>query len=76
MAHHKNKTKETVGDRIFLAGVYLFLIVILLIVLLPLLNIVSSSFSDPRAVVSGNVWLFPVDFTLEGTELFSGTRIF
>ena len=36
--------------------------------LLPLLYIVASSFSDPLAVSSGRVTLWPVDFTLEGYE--------
>jgi len=58
--------RESQGDRLFMFGIYLFLTVVLLIVLLPLLYIFSSSFSSPQAVVSGKVWLFPVDFTLEG----------
>jgi len=37
----------------------------LLIVLFPIMNIVSSAFSDPKAVTAGKVWLFPVDFSLE-----------
>ncbi|GIQ65563.1 sugar ABC transporter permease [Paenibacillus cisolokensis] len=36
----------------------------MLAVLYPLVYIVSSSFSSPRAVVSGQVWLFPVEFSL------------
>lgn len=58
--------RESVGDRIFLLGVYLFLAVVLLIVLYPLVYVVSSSFSSPLAVSSGRVWLWPVDFTLKG----------
>ncbi|WP_373460384.1 carbohydrate ABC transporter permease [Paenibacillus sp. V4I7] len=44
----------------------MLLTVVLIIVLFPLIFIISSSFSSPQAVVSGKVWLFPVDFTLEG----------
>ncbi|GGD97541.1 carbohydrate ABC transporter permease [Paenibacillus nasutitermitis] len=58
--------RESQGDRLFMFGIYLFLTVVLLVVLIPLLYILSSSFSSPQAVVSGKVWLFPVDFTLEG----------
>ncbi|CAM4121093.1 carbohydrate ABC transporter permease [Paenibacillus alkaliterrae] len=58
--------RESSGDRLFMVLVYAFLTLVLLIVLLPLLYIVSSSFSSPQAVVSGKVWLFPVQFTLDG----------
>jgi putative aldouronate transport system permease protein len=56
--------KESVGDRLFLAGVYLFLVLALLIILFPLVYIVSASLSSPSAVASGQVLLWPVDFSL------------
>ena len=46
--------------------IYLFLTLVLIAVAVPLIYIVSSSFSSPQAVTSGKVWLFPVDFTLDG----------
>jgi len=58
--------RESNGDRLFMVFIYAFLTVVLLVVLLPLLYILSSSFSSPQAVVSGKVWLFPVNFTLDG----------
>ncbi|SDS46645.1 carbohydrate ABC transporter membrane protein 2, CUT1 family [Paenibacillaceae bacterium GAS479] len=58
--------RESSGDRIFMLLVYAFLTFVLLIVLVPLLYILSSSFSSPQSVVSGKVWLWPVDFTLDG----------
>jgi putative aldouronate transport system permease protein len=58
--------RESGGDRLFMVLVYAFLTLVLLVVLLPLLYIVSSSFSSPQAVISGKVWLFPVHFTLDG----------
>ncbi|MDQ0889645.1 putative aldouronate transport system permease protein [Paenibacillus sp. V4I9] len=58
--------RESQGDRLFLLGIYVLLTVVLIVVLFPLIFIISSSFSSPQAVVSGKVWLFPVDFTLEG----------
>lgn len=60
--------RESNGDRIFLVLIYAFLTLVLVVVLLPLLYIVSSSFSSPQAVVSGKVWLIPIDFTLAGYE--------
>lgn len=56
------------GDRVFMAFNYAFLILVLLIVAYPLIYILSSSFSSPRAVVAGRVWLWPVEFSLRGYE--------
>lgn len=42
------------------------LILSTLVVLWPLVYIVSASFSSPNAVISGRVWLFPVEPTLKG----------
>jgi len=47
---------------------YAFLLLVLLIVAYPLIYILSSSFSSPRAVVAGRVWLWPVEFSLKGYE--------
>ncbi|WP_274365907.1 carbohydrate ABC transporter permease [Paenibacillus thermotolerans] len=48
--------------------VYVFLILSLIVVAYPLIYIVSSSFSSSSAVISGKVWLFPVEPTLRGYE--------
>jgi putative aldouronate transport system permease protein len=63
-----NAIRESHVDKLFLACIYVFLGAVLLSVLYPLVYIVSSSFSSPQAVVSGRVWLFPVDFSLAGYE--------
>ncbi|RDG39619.1 carbohydrate ABC transporter permease [Streptomyces corynorhini] len=60
------RTRETGVDRMFLFCTYLLLCTFLAVVLLPLLHIVASSFSSPIAVSSGQVFLWPVDFTLRG----------
>jgi multiple sugar transport system permease protein/putative aldouronate transport system permease protein len=60
--------KDSAGDRIFLIIVYILLTFVFLIVLLPLLYIVSASFSDPQAVIVGDVWFLPVRPTLRGYE--------
>ncbi|CAN7432492.1 carbohydrate ABC transporter permease [Paenibacillus sp. LjRoot56] len=57
---------ENSVDRMYLFFVYLFLIICLIIVAYPLIYIVSSSFSSSSAVISGKVWLFPVEPTLRG----------
>ncbi len=43
-----------------------FLALSLLVVALPLIHILAASLSSTQAVISGNVWLLPVDFSLEG----------
>ncbi|MBI1257017.1 MAG: ABC transporter permease subunit [Chloroflexi bacterium] len=60
---------DSLGDRVFMFFVYLFLVLVLLVVLYPVIYIVSASFSDPLAVTSGKVWLYPVDFSLRGYEV-------
>lgn len=68
--------RESVGDRVFLALIYIFLCCVLVAVLYPLIYIVSSSFSSAQAVVSGKVWLWPVDFSLMGYKvIFSNPAI-
>ncbi|MFC9693431.1 carbohydrate ABC transporter permease [Kribbella sp. NPDC056951] len=62
------RIREPRTDRIFLICVYLLLTVFLLVVLLPLLYILASSFSSPEAVSSGRVLFWPVDFSLRGYE--------
>jgi len=54
------------GDRLFMIANYTFLFLIFAIVAYPLIYILSSSFSSPRAVVAGRVWLWPVEFSLAG----------
>jgi len=63
MVRNLNKNRS---DRIFDSANNILLGVILLLVLYPLIYIVSSSFSSGQAVTAGKVWLWPVDFSLEG----------
>ncbi|MFC7677416.1 carbohydrate ABC transporter permease [Paenibacillus sp. GCM10028914] len=68
--------KPTVGDRIFDVFVYVVLGAGFIVVAYPLLFVLSSSFSDPQAVVSGKVWLFPVKPTLQGyVAVFKNSQI-
>ncbi|MFD1673682.1 carbohydrate ABC transporter permease [Alicyclobacillus fodiniaquatilis] len=60
--------REAMGDRIFLAVVYVFLSIIMIIVAYPLIYVFSSSFSSASAVTAGKVWLWPVDPTLYGYQ--------
>ncbi|QHT59847.1 carbohydrate ABC transporter permease [Paenibacillus lycopersici] len=71
-----NTIRESFSDKLFLTLVYAFLALVLLVVLYPLVYILSSSFSSPQAVISGKVWLLPVDFSLAGYRaIFSNPQI-
>jgi putative aldouronate transport system permease protein len=54
------------ADRGFTVLVYAVLVFSLVVVLVPLLFIVSSSFSSPEAILRGSVFLVPVEPTLAG----------
>jgi putative aldouronate transport system permease protein len=69
MLRYGRSIRESNGDRLFLTGVYVFLIIVLIVVLYPLVFIVSSSLSSPLAVSSGRVWLWPVDITFVGYKV-------
>ncbi|CAM4349294.1 putative aldouronate transport system permease protein [Paenibacillus endophyticus] len=70
------KIKESFGDRMFLLAIYIFLALLMLAVMYPLLYIISSSFSSPRAVVSGQVWLLPVEFSLKAYKsIFNSSQL-
>lgn len=64
------------SDRIFDFFVTLLLGIRLLVVAIPLLHIIASSFSSPKAVSSGRVLLWPVEFSLEGYKaVFENAKI-
>ena len=65
----KPRIRESLGDRLFLTGIYIFLTLVLIVVLYPLIYIASSSISDPLAVASGKVWLWPVDISFLGYKV-------
>ena len=58
------KIRDPFGDRIVLVVITVMLAIILLLVLTPIVYIVANSFSSPRAVSSGQVSFWPVDFSL------------
>ena len=58
--------KLTAGDRAFYAVNTILLALLALIVIYPLYFIIIASFSDPDAVLAGQVILYPVKVTFEG----------
>lgn len=59
----------SISDRFITAFVWILLLLILFIILVPILFIIASSFSDPAAVSAGKVLLWPVDFSLVGYQV-------
>jgi len=69
-------TRDTGADRIFTITNYVVLCLFLVTVAYPLIYVVSASLSNPSAVISGRMWLWPVDFTFEGYRaVFDNSRI-
>ncbi len=65
----KIKLYHTVPDRILLACVWILLAATAIVILVPVIFILASSFSDAKAVTSGKVFLWPVDFSLAGYQV-------
>lgn len=58
----------TLSDRGFDLVNTIFLLIILVLIVYPLIFVLSASISDPQAVSSGKMWLWPVDITFKGYE--------
>lgn len=58
--------KSLGSDKVFDVIVMIVTGVVAFLFLLPLINVLASSFSSADEIVAGNVGLFPVKFTLEG----------
>jgi len=56
--------------------IYAFAVILLIVLIYPLYFIIIASFSEPAAVANGQMWFFPVGFTLAGyKELLSHSNI-
>jgi putative aldouronate transport system permease protein len=60
--------RESYGEKVFRISNIVFLGLFGILMLVPLLKVVSTSFSSPFAVDAGHVFLWPVDFTLASWE--------
>ena len=70
------RIKDTFGDKVFNAIIYIILALLVLIVLYPLWLVVINSFSDANAVSLGKVTIFPVGFNLDAyIETFSYDKV-
>ncbi|MEA4824468.1 MAG: carbohydrate ABC transporter permease [Clostridiaceae bacterium] len=68
--------RDSFSDRVFNCVNLTLVTFFLLMVLYPLLFILSSSFSDPSLVATGQVWLLPRSFNVDGyREVFQSKDI-
>lgn len=58
--------RQPLGDKIFDVLNVLLMLALLFVFIWPLVFVLSASVSDPNAVQTGKVWLFPVKFNLDG----------
>lgn len=57
------------SDRVLIFIVWVLMIFTMIVILIPLLFVLASSFSSPEAVSAGRVYLWPVDFSLVGYQV-------
>ncbi|MGB8455735.1 MAG: carbohydrate ABC transporter permease [Anaerocolumna sp.] len=62
------KSKRITQDKVVYFVNYILLTLLLIVVLYPLIYIISCSFSDGNALMSGKVKLLPVGFTLDSYD--------
>lgn len=62
----KRKIKLSRSDKVFYAITYTIVGLLGLIILYPMLYVVAASMSSADALMSGKVWLWPVDISFDG----------
>ncbi|WP_309119647.1 carbohydrate ABC transporter permease [Paenibacillus sp.] len=60
---------RSISSRLLDVATHVTMAVVLLITLLPFIHVVSISFSGPKDIVAGNVFLWPVNFDLTAYKL-------
>lgn len=61
-----SKVKTGLDDKIFYAFSYTLIAILALIVLYPMVYVISASMSSANALMSGKVWVLPVDISFDG----------
>lgn len=70
------RTKKMTGDRLFNLINTIIILLITIIILVPLLNVVASSFAGNRALAEGGFIFFPKEWSLDNYEaVFKDTSI-
>lgn len=68
MAVKQNRIRDSRTDRAFDTCNFLLATIFLLLVAYPCIYVLSASFSSPKALISGQVWLWPVHPGLQGYQ--------
>lgn len=68
MRKKKTKYRVTPKDRVFLCINYTLLVLAFIVTLYPIIFVFSASISDPHAVASGKMILWPMGITFQGYE--------
>ncbi|GAA0332898.1 carbohydrate ABC transporter permease [Oceanobacillus oncorhynchi subsp. oncorhynchi] len=61
-------SRFSLSDKAFDRLNLIFVLLVTLIIIYPLIFVISASISDPHAVNTGKMWLWPVDVTFEGFQ--------
>lgn len=73
----KKRIKISTGERIFYIANYIALTMLGIAALYPFINTIANSFSSSRAILAGEVVLYPVEFTVEAyRQITTEGRIF
>jgi len=62
-------------DNAYVVAVHIFLSLLVLVILVPMIFIVASSFSSGRAIAAGWVLFWPVEFSVEGYKMILSTSM-
>src|SRR5699024_9485920 len=66
MVGGKKMSKFSLSDKTFHRINFLFVLTITLIIIYPNVFVLCASISDPQAVNTGKLWIWPVDITFDG----------
>jgi len=62
-------------DHLYMVLVHILCAVSVVCILVPMIYVVAASFSSPKALLSGRVYLWPVEFTLRGYKMLLGHQL-
>jgi ABC-type glycerol-3-phosphate transport system permease component len=76
MGYKIKHLKESNSDIAFHIINSIFLLLAFLVIALPLINVIAQSFSSPRSVIAGHVWLWPIGFSADAyKQIFQSTML-
>ena len=76
MGYKIKHLKESNSDIAFHIINSIFLLLAFLVIALPLINVIAQSFSSPRSVIAGHVWLWPNRFSADAyKQIFKSTML-